>query len=316
MDKELRNELSEEQQEPVEKIENALKGVAEIEDWEFEDQALRLSTDSNLTLNIDFENKNLYLYSEDNYGASAPQGETVEEVANWFRMYADQMEKEHKKMLDLGFSPEKVEHEDVSDIFCLYSKAYPLDQLDDLAKDLEKLNQLWDETENEWKKLYPGNQYGKDEKEHKYEDEENLEELVEQLENEDKQTRVNAVIALGDYACDGLTIKTALPKLEKLLDDPDEETRMNAAYALGDYASEGLTVETIPPKLIKLLEEENEKVPGAAAYALATYASKGLTNRTALPKLKELLKKGKNEETRDYAAYALDEYDERGLKPP
>lgn len=314
MDKELRKKLSEEQQDTVEKVESTLEGVAEIEDWEFEDQVLRLFSDSNLTLHIDFESKNLYLYSEDNYGASAPQGETVEEVANWFRMYADQMEKEHKKMLDLGFAPENVEHEDVSDIFCLYSKAYPLDQLDDLTKDLKKLNQLWDETENEWKKLYPGTQDAEDQKNYEYEDEENLMELVEQLGDQDKQSRMNALIAIGDYACDGLTTKTALPKLVELLDDQDTEIRMNALYALGDYATEGLTVETILPKLTKLLDDQDERVRSGAAYALATYATKGLTIKTALPKLAKLLK-DKSEETRDYAAYALDEYDEKGLKP-
>jgi hypothetical protein len=315
MDEELKNELNEEQQKIVEKVESSLEGLAEIEDWEFEDDALRLFTDLNLTFHIDFRGKTLHLYSESNYGISAPQGDTVEELANWFRKYAEQMEKEHKKMTELGFEPGKIDHEDVYNMFCLYSKTYPLDQLDELGKDLEKLNKLWDEVENEWRKLYPQYQYTENEKEYEYEDQENLEELAEQLESEDKQTRLNALTALGDYATDGFTTNSALPKLAKLLDDKDGEVRTNAAYVLGDYATDALTVETLLPKLAKLLDDENDEVRASAAYALANYASKGLTIQTALPKLKKLLH-DKSEETADYAAYALDEYDARGLKPP
>nr|MDO8079370.1 HEAT repeat domain-containing protein [Candidatus Freyarchaeota archaeon] len=314
MDEELKNELSKEEQEIVEKVESAVEGITEIEDWEFEEESLKLYSDLNLTFHIDFERKTLHLHSQSNYGAYTPHGDTVEEVANWFREYAAQMEKENKKMVELGFEPDKIEHDDVYNIFCLYSKPYRFKQLDELAKDLKKLNTLWDELENDWKKLYPEYQQAEHKGEHEYEDEENLEELVEQLENEDKQTRLNALTALGDYACDGLTNKSALPKLVKLLDDQDENVRMYAAYILGDYAMEELTVDTILPKLAKLLDDEKENVHSGAAYALATYATKGLTIKSALPKLKELLH-DKDEETRDYAAYALDEYKERGLEP-
>ncbi|MEM3586712.1 MAG: HEAT repeat domain-containing protein [Candidatus Jordarchaeaceae archaeon] len=320
MDEDLRNELSKEEREVVEKIEMAVEGITEIEDWEFEDEALKLYSDLDLTFYLDFERKTLYLYSQSNYGAYSPQGDTVEEVANWFRKYAEQIEKEHRKMIEMGFEPDKVEHDDVYNIFCLYSKAYRFKQLDELVEDIKKLTTLWDELENDWKKLYPQYQYDEYEEEYEeeyeYEDEEEekLEKLVEQLENEDREVRLNALIAIGDYACDGMTTESALPKLTKLLDDEDEEMRMNAAYALGDYACDGLTVETILPKLEKLLEDRDERVRGGAAYAIASYATKGLTIKSALPKLLKLLK-DKSEETRDYAAYALDEYDERGLRP-
>ncbi len=314
MDEDLKNELGENEQEIVEKVEKALEGISEIEDWEIEDQVLRLFSDLNLTIQIDFEAQTLTLYSESSYGAFAPQGESVEEVADWFRKYAEQMEKEHKKMTALGLETDKIEHDNAHNVFCLYRKDYPFNQMDELAKDLKKLASLWDELENDWKNLYPDYQYGEDQKDYGYEDEANLEELVEQLENQDKQARLNALIALNDYTYDGLTIKSALPKLVKLLDDSDEEVRMNAVYVLGDYATEGLTAQTVLPKLVNLLDDQNEEVRGGAAYALGNYASKGLTTRSALPKLAKILKEDKNEETHDYAAYALDEYDERGLK--
>lgn len=312
MDDELKNELSREELEIVEKVETAIDGITEIEDWEFEDEALKLYSDLNLTFHIDFERKTLYLYSQSNYGAYSPQGNTVEELANWFREYAEQMEKEHKKMMELGFEADNLEYDNVYNIFCLYSKTYRFKELDELAQDIKKLSTLWDEIENDWKKLYP--EYELDQYQ-EYEDqyEKQLEELVQQLENKDKQTKLNALITIGDYACDGLTTKSALPKLIEILDDQDEEMRMNAAYALGDYACDGLTVENILPKLEKLLDDKDERVRGGAAYALASYATQGLTIKSALPKLVKLLK-DKSEETRDYAAYALDEYEERGLK--
>lgn len=315
MDEDLKNELSAEEQAIVEKVEGAVEGVTEIEDWEFEDSVLRLFSDLNLTFQIDFGNKTLYLNYENNYGVSAPQGDTVEEVANWFRKYAEQMEKEHKKMIELGFEPEKLENENVYNILCLYSKPYRFNQLDELAKDLKKLASLWDELDNDLKKLYPELQYAEGQKEYGYEDQANLEQIVEQLEDQDKQARLNALTVLSGYVFDGLAIESALPKLVKLLDDQDQEIRMTAVYLIGDYATERLTVEPVLPKLVKLLDDQNEEVRGGAAYALGNYASKGLTIKSALPKLAKLAKEDKNEETRDNAAQALDEYAERGLKP-
>lgn len=314
MDEELKRELSRDEQEIVELVERAVEGFANIEDWEFEGETLRLFSDLNLYFTIDFAGGNLHLYSESNYGISVPQGDTVEELANWFREYAEQIEKENRRMIELGFIPGEVEHDNVYNIFCLYSKTYPFKQLNDLKEDLKKLSSLWEELDKDWKRLYPEYQYLENQEDYLCEDEMRLKELVEQLEDPDRQTQLNALIAIGDYAIDGFTTESALPKLIKLLDHQDEEIRVQAAYVLGDYATGGLTVDTAPPKLEKLLDEENEKVRGGAAYALATYAHQGLTIKSALLKLAKLYKECESEETRDYAAYALDEYDEKGLK--
>ena len=89
-----------------------------------------------------------------------------------------------------------------------------------------------------------------------------IDKLVADATNKDKQVAVPAIDALGKA---GAAAKSAVPALVKALANKDEEVRWHAARALGSIGPDAVAA---VPALAKALGDESAKVRGYAAFAL------------------------------------------------
>jgi len=122
--------------------------------------------------------------------------------------------------------------------------------------------------------------------------------LIQALQNEDKDVRVNAVVTLGQIESEDV-----VPVLIEALQDQDEWVRVNAAWALGQRGESAVDA---VPILIRALRDQDEWVRYHAAMALGEIGE-GASN--AVPALMHALR-DQDEWVRASAAMALGEIGE------
>ena len=117
--------------------------------------------------------------------------------------------------------------------------------------------------------------------------------LIQALQNENKDVRVNAVVTLGQIESEDV-----VPVLIKALQDQDEWVRVNAAWTLGQR---GKSASKAVPILIKALQDQDEWVRASAAMALGEI---GESASKAVPALINALQ-DQDKYVRRYATGAL-----------
>ena len=117
--------------------------------------------------------------------------------------------------------------------------------------------------------------------------------LIQALQNENKDVRVNAVVTLGQIESEDV-----VPVLIKALQDQDEWVRVNAAWTLGQR---GKSASKAVPILIKALQDQDEWVRYHAAMALGEI---GESASKAVPALINALQ-DQDKYVRRYATGAL-----------
>ena len=126
--------------------------------------------------------------------------------------------------------------------------------------------------------------------------------LIQALQNENKDVRVNAVVTLGQIESEDV-----VPVLIEALQDQDEWVRVNAAWTLGQR---GKSASKAVPILIKALQDQDEWVRYHAAMALGEI---GESASKAVPALINALQ-DQDEWVRASAAMALGEIGESASK--
>ena len=117
--------------------------------------------------------------------------------------------------------------------------------------------------------------------------------LIQALQNENKDVRVNAVVTLGQIESEDV-----VPVLIEALQDQDEWVRVNAAWTLGQR---GKSASKAVPILIKALQDQDEWVRASAAMALGEI---GESASKAVPALINALQ-DQDKYVRRYATGAL-----------
>ena len=114
--------------------------------------------------------------------------------------------------------------------------------------------------------------------------------LIEALQNEDKDVRVNAAVTLRE-----IVSEDAVPALIQALQGQDEWVRVNAAWALGEI---GESAKDAVPALLQALQGQNKDVRKDVARAL------GNIGKDAMPALIQTLK-NRNIDVRSSATWTL-----------
>ena len=130
-------------------------------------------------------------------------------------------------------------------------------------------------------------------------EEKEIEKLIKQLKDEDKDVRGSAIWALGRI---GEKAEKAVPALIEALKDKAEAVRSGAAQALGRFDEKA---EKVVPALIEALKDEAEDVRDSAVWALLGIGEK------AVPALIEALK---DEAVHRRAIWALGRMGEKAEK--